>query len=155
MAVPFSALRSPAARSFSLAAIHETVSVYRFSTDPASLTRLIRLNALLGEEQRLTTGTLAEAISVSVRMIKRDIDCLRNHHGAEIRWDARASTYRCVKPSDRLPPLRISADEAIAWFSPKRRSPPGPDRPSGARLSRSCRKWARSCSAPLKLRHGP
>ena len=81
---------------------------------PTALTRLCHINVRLASAARLTACTLAEELGVSVRTIKRDIDILRDSHGADIRWDATAGTYVCTRPSEHLPLLRISADEAIA-----------------------------------------
>jgi len=75
---------------------------------------LFRIHSRLAEGTRVTASTLATELEVSTRTVKRDIETLRDRHGAEIDWDATAGTYVCTKPSEHLPLLRISADEAIA-----------------------------------------
>lgn len=81
---------------------------------PSATDRLFRIHSRLVEGTRVTAATLAGELEVSTRTVKRDIETLRNRHGAEIDWDPIAGTYVCTTPSEHLPLLRISADEAIA-----------------------------------------
>ena len=62
----------------------------------------------------MTAASLADELEVCTRTIKRDIETLRNEHGAEIVWEPSTATYICEKPSEHLPLLRLTADEAIA-----------------------------------------
>lgn len=75
--------------------------------------RLIKVHQYLANEKRTTAAWLAKQLEVSERTIKRDIDDLRDQHGAEIRWDAHAGTYCLDKPA-QLPLLQVTAEEAVA-----------------------------------------
>ena len=68
----------------------------------------------LAAGQPVTVRSLAAQLEVSSRTIKRDIEALRYEHGARIVWEPSTGTYFCEHPSEHLPLLRISADEAIA-----------------------------------------
>lgn len=86
----------------------------RPSAGPAALHRILHINARLADGRRVTAVSLAAELEVCDRTIKRDIATLRDEHGAEILWEPSTATYLCTKPSERLPLLRFSADEAIA-----------------------------------------
>ena len=62
----------------------------------------------------MTASSLAKDLEVCSRTIKRDITTLRDQHGAEIVWEPSSKTYFCTKPSESLPLLRLTADEAVA-----------------------------------------
>lgn len=86
----------------------------RQSTGPAVLRRLIHINTRLAEGRRVTAASLAEELEVCNRTIKRDIATLCNEHGMDITWEPSTRTYLCNNPSERLPLLRLTADESIA-----------------------------------------
>ena len=86
----------------------------RQSSGPGALRRLLHINARLTTGRRVTAISLATELEVCDRTIKRDIALLRDEHGAEIVWEPTTATYFCAKPSEHLPLLRLSADEAIA-----------------------------------------
>jgi len=88
----------PLARKASLVALH----------------RLFAINEQLASGESVNARTLAATLGVSQRTIKRDIETLRSEYGAIIPWEPSTGTYFCEKPSEHLPLLRLSADEAIA-----------------------------------------
>lgn len=81
---------------------------------PAALDRIIRIHSRLAAHTRVNAAELAGELEVSTRTIKRDIAALRHQHGAEIVWEPATGSYFCEKPSEHLPLLRITADEATA-----------------------------------------
>jgi predicted DNA-binding transcriptional regulator YafY len=76
--------------------------------------RIIRIHERLGNEHRVTAASLAAEFEVSPRTIKRDIEFMRDRHGAPIAWDAATHSYRYTRACDLLPLLRLDADEALA-----------------------------------------
>jgi predicted DNA-binding transcriptional regulator YafY len=70
--------------------------------------------------ESLTSGNpvrlsaLSGALEVSERTLKRDIERMRDFHGAPIAWDASRRSYVYTAACDFLPLLRFSADEALA-----------------------------------------
>lgn len=94
--------------------------MYSTTHHPSPKASCVALRRLFAIHERLVSGesvnarTLAEQLGVSERTIKRDIETLRHEQGAEIRWEPATGTYFCERPSEHLPLLRISADEAIA-----------------------------------------
>ena len=91
-----------------------TTTYPRQSSGPAALRRLLHINGRLADGRRVTATSLAAELEVCDRTIKRDIATLREEHGAEIIWEPSTATYLCTKPSEHIPLLRLSADEAIA-----------------------------------------
>lgn len=65
---------------------------------PSALERLFHINDRLAAAARLTAATLAAELGVSVRTVKRDLDTLRDRHGAEIHWDPVAANPRYISP---------------------------------------------------------
>jgi proteasome accessory factor B len=78
------------------------------------LSRIFAIHDRLSAGKRVNACSLAEELEISSRTIKRDIERLRDTHGAPIEWDASSKTYYYSKPCDLLPLLRLSADEALA-----------------------------------------
>ena len=57
---------------------------------------------------------LAKKLGLCSRTIKRDIECLRDFHGAPIAWNAAARSYRYTAPFDLLTGLRLDTEEILA-----------------------------------------
>lgn len=81
---------------------------------PSALDRIVYIHSCLANGDHFTATSLAEKLGVSPRTIQRDIEALRDRHGAEIQWEPSTGTYFCERPSEHLPLLRLSADEATA-----------------------------------------
>lgn len=62
----------------------------------------------------VTSHTLAAELGVSARTILRDLDALRDDHGAPIEYDSRGKTLRLAEPGWRLQPLRLNHAELFA-----------------------------------------
>lgn len=84
------------------------------ASGPAALTRVLRIHQALAKGNRLDAVRLAEELSLSPRTIKRDIERLRDFHGAPIEWDRARRTYVYTRPCPELPLLNLTADEALA-----------------------------------------
>ncbi|BET68601.1 WYL domain-containing transcriptional regulator [Opitutales bacterium ASA1] len=65
-----------------------------------------------GDPVRLSA--LSRALEVSARTLKRDIERMRDFHGAPIAWDASRRSYVYTAACEFLPLLRFTADEALA-----------------------------------------
>lgn len=78
---------------------------------PAAFHRLVRLHETLAAGATVSAVQLARQLELSARTIKRDIEHLRDRHGAPILWDATARGYRYAAPFDLLTGLRLDADE--------------------------------------------
>lgn len=74
--------------------------------------RLLKIVTTLQSPERVTRETLAERLGVSVRTIYRDIAKL-NATGVPVDFDEKTQTYR-VGAGFFLPPLQLTADEALA-----------------------------------------
>lgn len=81
---------------------------------PSCLDRIIRIHERLGNGRRVNATLLAEELGISPRTIRRDLDLLKNTHGAPIVWEPSTRTYFYDGPCDLLPLLRLNADEALA-----------------------------------------
>jgi predicted DNA-binding transcriptional regulator YafY len=77
------------------------------------LRRLMKLEALLLDGKRRTSGVLAEELECSLRTVKRDIDELRDFYQAQIEWDSRKRGYVMIKRAV-FPVLHVAVDEALA-----------------------------------------
>lgn len=80
----------------------------------AALERIVRIHERLGNEQHVTSGSLAAELETSPRTIKRDIEFMRDRLGVPIAWHAASHTYHYTHQCDLLPLLRLDADEALA-----------------------------------------
>lgn len=76
--------------------------------------RIIRIHERLGNEQHVTSSSLAAELETSSRTIKRDIEFMRDRLGVPIAWHAATHTYHYTHHCDLLPLLRLDADEALA-----------------------------------------
>lgn len=83
------------------------------SNGPAALTRILNIHQRLSTGQSLDAVQLAKELSLSPRTIKRDIERLRDFHGAPIEWDRRRRTYFYTRPFLELPLLNLTAKEAL------------------------------------------
>lgn len=69
---------------------------------------------MLSAKRRATARSLADALEVSDRTIKRDIETMRDSCGAVIPWDAKTHSYLYERPCTHLPLLRLDPEEALA-----------------------------------------
>ncbi len=77
------------------------------------LERLLQLDGLLRTQQRHTALTLAEALEVSERTIRNDLDWLRDRFHAPLTYD-RQRGYHYTDPEWRLPSIPLSKGELFA-----------------------------------------
>lgn len=80
----------------------------------STFTRVLWVHQRLGGGRPATAISLARELEVSDRTIKRDIEWMRAHLGADIVWEPATHSYRCHGPVGQLPLLRLDADEALA-----------------------------------------
>lgn len=85
-----------------------------YQSGPAATSRLFHLHEKLAARKQFTVPTLARELQISERTIKRDIERLRDFHGAPIVWDPAAKAYRYQEPFDLLTGLHLNADETLA-----------------------------------------
>lgn len=84
---------------------------------------LQRLRSLVDEIARghyPTCKVLAEKLERSTRTIRRDIDSLRNDFNAPVEFDRERNGFYFTDPAWRLPPVRMTEAELIAFFSAER-----------------------------------
>ena len=81
---------------------------------PSAFHRLIQIHEHLVAKRRITAASVAAELETTSRTIKRDIDWLRDQHGAPIEWNKAARSYRYTAPFDLLTGLRLDADETLA-----------------------------------------
>jgi predicted DNA-binding transcriptional regulator YafY len=81
---------------------------------PAANSRLIALHQRLAAGEPLHAIQLSRELGLSSRTIKRDIERLRDFHGAPIVWNAASRSYRYSAPFDLLTGLRLDTDEILA-----------------------------------------
>jgi proteasome accessory factor B len=86
----------------------------------SALGRIIWIHERLGNHRPATAASIAEALEVSNRTVKRDIETMRGAMGAPIAWDPSTHTYFYERPCDVLPLLRLSSEEAIALVAASR-----------------------------------
>lgn len=79
-----------------------------------ALRRVLFIHERLGNGHQTTAASLARALEVSERTVKRDVEFMRDQLGAPIEWDASAHTYAYTRECDILPLLRLDAGEALA-----------------------------------------
>jgi predicted DNA-binding transcriptional regulator YafY len=65
----------------------------------------------LGRGKKVTAGRLAKELEVSVRTIQRDLDALRDDHGAPIAYDSSRRTLYLEEPAWRLRPVKLTESE--------------------------------------------
>lgn len=65
----------------------------------------------LGKGGKITADGLAKEMEVSVRTIQRDLDALRDDHGAPIVYDSSRRTLCLEEPEWRLRPVRLTESE--------------------------------------------
>jgi predicted DNA-binding transcriptional regulator YafY len=65
----------------------------------------------LGSNQKVTAGRLAQELEVSLRTIQRDLDALRDDHGAPIAYDSSRRTLFLEEPTWRLRPVKLTESE--------------------------------------------
>jgi predicted DNA-binding transcriptional regulator YafY len=99
--------RSPGKRRRLPRAVHAPLSRSAFF-------RLSRIHGFIQEGKICTAKSIARALEVSPRTVKRDIECLRDSHHAPIEWDPYKRSYRYDKPYDFLSGLHLSAEESLA-----------------------------------------
>ncbi|GAB1488051.1 WYL domain-containing protein [Opitutaceae bacterium] len=80
----------------------------------SALRRIVWIHELLLTKRRATAQSLAQALEVSDRTIKRDIETMRDSCGAVISWDAKTHSYLYEKPCTHLPLLHLDSGEALA-----------------------------------------
>lgn len=77
------------------------------------LERLLAIDELIRKSIRQTALTLAEALEVSERTIRNDLDFLRDRYGAPLDYD-RKQGYHYTTPEWRLPSIPLSQGELFA-----------------------------------------
>jgi predicted DNA-binding transcriptional regulator YafY len=77
------------------------------------LERLLKIDEMLRSHQRSTAGILAEALEVSERTIRSDIELLQNRYFAPIAWN-RAKGYHYTDLEWRLPTIQLTQGELFA-----------------------------------------
>ncbi len=77
------------------------------------LERLLKIDALLRSGQRQTAGLLAEALEISERTIRTDLDFLRDRYQAPLVW-TKARGYHYTDPDWRLPSIPLTQGELFA-----------------------------------------
>jgi predicted DNA-binding transcriptional regulator YafY len=83
--------------------------------------------------------------------VKRDIERLRDFHGAPLVWDAAARTYRYTAPFDLLTGLRLDADEILALVLARRTFAAWGESPLGRTLAAALGKIARFAGSSVSL----
>lgn len=78
------------------------------------LHRLRHIEARLRSGQPATASLLAQELGVTRRTIQRDLDTLRDDHGAPIRYDAGRRTLALGDETWTLRPVRLSENELLA-----------------------------------------
>ncbi len=82
--------------------------------------RIHWIHDLLSNHRSATAASLAKALEVSDRTIKRDIETMRSVGGAVILWEPSTRTYVYERPCDHLPLLHLDGDEALALIMASR-----------------------------------
>lgn len=78
------------------------------------LRRILFIHERLGNGHRANAVSLAQALEVTPRTIKRDLLFMRDQLGAPIEWDPATGSYHYARECDLLPLLRLDAAEALA-----------------------------------------
>jgi predicted DNA-binding transcriptional regulator YafY len=118
---------------------------------PSAATRLFALHELLAAGRRVDAAELSRAHEISARTIKRDIERLRDFHGAPIAWDPVARSYRYTAPFDLLTGLRLDADETLAVVLAGRTFAAWGESPLGRSLTSALGKVARFAGSAVSL----
>jgi predicted DNA-binding transcriptional regulator YafY len=77
------------------------------------LERLLQLDALLRSPLRQTAENLAQALEVSERTVRNDLNFLRDRYFAPLEW-SKAKGYHYTDPDWRLPTITLSKGELFA-----------------------------------------
>ncbi|KGF71817.1 hypothetical protein DO97_15115, partial [Neosynechococcus sphagnicola sy1] len=77
------------------------------------LERLLQLDALLRLPLRQTAENLAEALEVSERTVRNDLNFLRDRYFAPLEW-SKAKGYHYTDSDWRLPTITLSKGELFA-----------------------------------------
>ncbi len=80
------------------------------------LNRIMRIDEALRRATWPNANTLAKALEVNPRTIRRDLDFLRDRLRAPIAFDARRHGYYYTEASYRLPFLQLTEGELVALF---------------------------------------
>ena len=121
------------------------------TSGPAATTRMFALHAQLVAGAPINAVRLAQALEVSTRTVKRDIERLRDSHAAPIAWDATARTYRYTAPFDLLTGLRLDADETLALVLAGHTFAAWDNTPLGHTLTLALQKIARFAGHAVSL----
>ncbi len=78
--------------------------------------RLVAVFEALKQHAHPNANTLAGALEVSPRTIKRDIELLRTHHDIGIDYDPVDHRYTLANPSQAFPGARFTESELLALF---------------------------------------
>ena len=84
--------------------------------------RLTKILQLIGAETFPNTTTLAQALEVSARTIKRDLEWMKVHWEAEIAYDQRRHGFYLVKPVDKFPVPTMTEAEMVSLYVAHRAS---------------------------------
>ena len=76
--------------------------------------RLLHIFNALNAQRNVTSVLLAKEMGVSQRTVKRYISYMRNALGVKIIWEPTSRSYYCAQPSEYLPMLRITGEEAFS-----------------------------------------
>ncbi len=118
---------------------------------PAAFHRLVRLHETLAAGATVSAVQLARQLELSARTIKRDIEHLRDRHGAPILWDTTARGYRYAAPFDLLTGLRLDADETLAVVLAGRTFAAWGESPLGRALTSALGKVARFAGSAVSV----
>ena len=77
------------------------------------LERLLQIDSLVRARERQTQGSLAQAVEVSERTIRNDLNFLRDRFFAPLEYD-RKQGWRYTEPNWRLPSISLSQGELFA-----------------------------------------
>lgn len=83
------------------------------STRPPYL-RMLRIHERLSGGDVVSLAAFSESLEVSDRTVKRDLEYMRDQYTAPIEWDREKRGYWYTRPFDKLPAVRLSAEEAVA-----------------------------------------
>ena len=118
---------------------------------PSAFHRLRRIHELLASGRPVNAVALAHEFESSARTIKRDIESLRDMHGAPIKWDATAHSYRYTAPFDLLSGLRLDAEETLAIVLASRTFAVWGESPLGRALTSAFGKVSQFTSDAISL----
>ncbi len=129
----------------------QTKSLLSHHCGRSGLTRILWIHQRLANERSATSASLAQALGVSVRTIKRDIEMMRDSLGAPIVWEPSTHTYFYNGPCDLLPLLRLDADETLALILAGRTFAAWRGSPLGQALNGAFAKIAQVAGGSISL----